>query len=383
MAPAHRRCRRLVTGLLAVCLISLAAACTTAAAAPIPSSELGVAMSNSQPSSLQLATSAGVGVVRQDFTDGTNADSAIAAFAALHLRAYPILELSGPQSAALDATEMATYATSFALRYGVNGSFWSANPQLPYLPVTSFEIGNEPNATPDPTLPPNWSQTLGPAGYALVYEAARTAIHLVDPTGTVVVAGMLDSGGTPFSTVEQYLSQIGPMDAVGFHPYQYYLSSMESDTSSLRTWLNANGHAGVPIDVNEFDSMDAISGSISSWGQTTATYTQWALCTPSLDVQNVQPFWWGSTSQAGQPSDPWYSLTDAGGNLTPLGSDYLAEVTQLTTQGCPAPPTPPASTPSKPAKPKKATAAKAKANRRRSTHSAAADRSARRSRRAH
>ena len=378
MSPAHRRCRRFATALLAACLLCFAA-CAAAAATPIPSSELGVAMSASVPSSLQLASSAGVGVVRQDFTDGNNADAAIAAFAALHLRAYALLELPSPQGAALDATEMATYATSFALRYGVNGSFWAQNPQLPYLPVTNFEIGNEPNAAPDPTLPANWSQTLGPAGYALVYEAARTAIHLVDPTGTVVVAGMLDSGGTPLSTAEQYLSQIGPMDAVGFHPYQYYLSSMESDTATLRTWLNANGHAGVPIDVNEFDSMDAISGSISDWGQTTATYTQWALCTSSLDVQNVQPFWWGSTSQAGQSSDPWYSLTDATGNLTPLGSDYLAEATQLTTQGCPPPPTPPA-TPSKPAKPaksKKAAAAKAKANRRRATHSAASDRSRR------
>ena len=256
-------------------------------------------------------------------------------FAALHLRAYALLMLPASQGAALDASAMAGYAAAFALRYGARGSFWSQNPQLPYLPVSSFEIGNEPNARSDPTVPQNWDQAVGPLGYGAIYEAARAAIHGLDPTAKVVVAGMLETAATPLSSVERYLWRIGPMDAVGFHPYDEQLSAMEDNTSGLRDWLNAHGHARVPIDVNEFDSFDAVSGSISAWGRQTATFTRWALCTPALDVENVQPFWWGSTPQVGQANDPWYSLTDAGGNLTPLGTDYLAEATRLTTQGCP------------------------------------------------
>ena len=89
------------------------------------------------------------------------------------------------------------------------------------------------------------------------------------------------------------------MDAVGFHPYLYDVTTMEQDTTALRQWLNANGHGNVPIDINEFGAGDGVTPGLAAWGAEVAQYTQWALCTPALDVENVQPFWWGGYPDGG------------------------------------------------------------------------------------
>ena len=71
----------------------------------------------------------------------------------------------------------------------------------------------------------------------------------------------------------------------------------------------------------------------AAWGSEVAQYTQWALCTPALEVENVQAFWWGAIPIA--DADPWFSMIDSEFSATPLGTAYLGEVEALTSQGCP------------------------------------------------
>ena len=71
---------------------------------------------------------------------------------------------------------------------------------------------------------------------------------------------MLDSGAIGLDQAEWYLGAIGPMDAVGYHPYLYDVTTMEKDTLALRAWLDANGHDGVPLDINEFGAPVSIVG---------------------------------------------------------------------------------------------------------------------------
>ena len=149
---------------------------------------------------------------------------------------------------------------------------------------------------------------------------------------------MLDSGAIGLDQAEQYLAAIGPVDAVGYHPYLYDATRMEQDTLALRQWLDGNGHAGVPLDINEFGAAEGVTPGSAAWGAEVAQYTQWALCTPTLDVEDVQAFWWGAVPLAA--NDPWFSMVDSGGSETPLGTAYLGEVQSLTSQGCPAAPGP-------------------------------------------
>ena len=241
---------------------------------------------------------------------------------------------------------MAAFVTTFAQRYGRGGSFWAQHPDLPYLPVESYEIGNEPDITPTAPADETSLHYADPAAYAQVYESARAALHQVDPAAQAVVGGMLDSGAIGLDQAEQYLGAIGPMDAVGYHPYLYDVTRMEQDTLALRQWLDANGHAGVPLDLNEFGAAAGVTAGPAAWGAQVAQYTQWALCTPGLGVEDVQAFWWGAIPIAA--TDPWFSMVDSGLSETPLGTAYLGEVQALTSQGCPAaaPPAPPVLAPS-------------------------------------
>ena len=145
---------------------------------------------------------------------------------------------------------------------------------------------------------------------------------------------MLDSGAIGLADAERYLSAVGPMDAVGYHPYLYDVTRMEQDTLALRQWLDANGHGGVPLDINEFGAAGGVTAGSAAWGAQVAQYTQWALCTPSLLVENVQAFWWGAVPLAN--TSPWFAMVDSALSQTPLGTAYLGEVSALTTQGCPA-----------------------------------------------
>src|SRR5207302_4445652 len=134
------------------------------------------------------------GLARMQVIQGGNADAAVALAAAAHLRYYPMMGLPGPtQEPAAAAGAMAQFVTSFAQRYGRGGAFWSEHPELPYLPVESYEIGNEPDITPTAPADQTSLHYPDPASYALVYQAARAALHGVDPAAQAVVGGMLDS----------------------------------------------------------------------------------------------------------------------------------------------------------------------------------------------
>ena len=328
------------TFLFVALTLMLVVGATASAATPVPASSVGVNFSPSPPN-LAAAAAVGAGVARTQIIEGSNIDAVVQLTAAAHLRLYPMLGIPVSHGPSADATEMAQFVSAFAQRYGTRGSFWGQNPQLPYLPVLSYEIGNEPDITPTDPADETSLHYADPAAFALVYAAARTALHGVDPNAKAVVGGVLDSGSPSLSDAERYLRAIGPADAIGYHPYLYDLSSMLQDTLLLRRWLNANHKAGVPLDINEFGSFLDPSGTlpnITSWGRQVAKYTQWALCTPSLRVENIQPEWWGGT--LGADGDAWFGMYSSELTPTPLGTAYLASVKQLTTSGCPAPAAP-------------------------------------------
>jgi hypothetical protein len=53
-------------------------------------------------------------------------------------------------------TVFAQFAALCVERYGPRGTFWSSHPGLPYLPVTAWEVWNEPN------LPQYWEPKPSP-----------------------------------------------------------------------------------------------------------------------------------------------------------------------------------------------------------------------------
>ena len=188
-------------------------------------------------------------------------DRQVVALARHGLRWEPLLcfsatwgsQVDGDYSAAPDGTEnFAGFAAALARRYGHDGSFWAEHPELPALPVTSYEIWNEPNATR------YWHP--GEAGdYADLYAAAHAAIHGADGAARVVVGGLAASGPDGVTPADDFLRRMyahrpdleGSVDAVGLHPFARDPQGVYRNVATFRHDLDDIAGKGIPIEVTE------------------------------------------------------------------------------------------------------------------------------------
>jgi hypothetical protein len=129
----------------------------------------------------------------------------------------------------LNPQDYADFATAVARRYGVNGTFWAANPALSQRPLAAIEIWNEP------WLWGFWKPQPDVAAYAALVRAAAPAIKAVQPGIKVLVSGDLQLGysdgrdytnGTNRNWEYGFLAQLlkqnfasGSVDAYSVHPY--------------------------------------------------------------------------------------------------------------------------------------------------------------------
>jgi hypothetical protein len=186
-------------------------------------------------------------------------DAIAAALARNDLRWQPILDYGTPWATSTigarawmappdDPENFAAYAAAFAARYGPNGAFWAEHPELPYLPVTDYEIWNEPN------LEQFWpGQDTAAERYADLFVAAARAVHATDPAGRVLVGGLssTDVGDFVARMLARQPDLLSLADAVGFHPYGGDPSVTYARIAALRSVLSAAGAPGMPIEVTE------------------------------------------------------------------------------------------------------------------------------------
>ena len=167
----------------------------------------------------------GVGLIRQTFhwnqieTSPGNYnwsiyDAYMAATASHGIRVLPILfdppKFRAKVSKKTSATypprhyaDLGTFGAAVVRRYGPNGSFWAQNPGLPRLPITAYQVWNEPN------IPAYWPTGPNPRQYAKLLRATGRGIRAADPRAEIVTAGMPDSHlsrpGNVFSYVKALL----------------------------------------------------------------------------------------------------------------------------------------------------------------------------------
>lgn len=80
--------------------------------------------------------------------------------------------------------DMGRFCGLLAKRYGRNGAFWKSHPELPYVPVRSWQIWNEPN------VPVYWAPRPNPEAYAQMLRSSSSEIKAVDPRAEVLTAGI-------------------------------------------------------------------------------------------------------------------------------------------------------------------------------------------------
>jgi plastocyanin len=139
-----------------------------------------------------------------------------------------------------DPADFAAFAAAVARRYGPGGSFWAAHPTLPYMPVTTWQVWNEPN------LRAYWPEGPDPAQYTALLRATWTALRGADHTALVVTAGLTQSTTTGAMSREDFLNGMyaagakGTFNRLGVNRYgkdDVLVPALES----LRAILSAHG----------------------------------------------------------------------------------------------------------------------------------------------
>jgi hypothetical protein len=190
-------------------------------------------------------------------------DRELSAIAAARLQPYPILDQTpawarvtrrhpsgvDPRSIAPRPGAFAAFATAFARRYGVHGSYASART----APVRTYEIWNEENEF-------RYYYPTSARGYAALYEQARTALHRVDRHATVVFGGLAavwHSDAVRFRVDAFTRAAIRAAGrcpaAVGYHGYPLSVHGIVVAVRDFRAVLDGVRCRRTPIDLNEYD----------------------------------------------------------------------------------------------------------------------------------
>ena len=178
-------------------------------------------------------------------------DHIAGALATAGLRWLPVLDYTAPWDQSIRGqdhspprsdSDYAAYAGAFAARYGSQGSFWRAHPDLPRLPVDTYEIWNEPDSAAF------WTPEPSPAGYGALYAVARDA---TDPAARVIIGGLTRLPSFLPALLAARPSLRGHIDGVGIHPYGPPEAALKR-VRTARAALELLGLAGVPLYATEF-----------------------------------------------------------------------------------------------------------------------------------
>jgi hypothetical protein len=265
----------------ALLALSLPAA---ASAAPIPSDFFGVSSpelisrtATERAPVLADQQAAGVRVIRQLFdwsaiepTKGsfswTSTDSFMTSTARAGMEVLPVVLYSPtwasscPSSTAppprqcrpASNSDYGAFLVTLIGRYGPDGSFWRSNPTLPKVPVTAWQIWNEPN------FPSFWGGTPNAAEYADMLKTVAPLIRAADPHAEIVSAGMPDSLVRTAIRLVPYVNALyaagvkGTFDDMGLHIYNNTPDLSVGLVEQVRAIMNAGGDNAAPIWVTEW-----------------------------------------------------------------------------------------------------------------------------------
>ena len=216
----------------------------------------------------------------------------------------------------------AQFVKAFATRYGRNGTFWSANPGLPYMPILRYEIWNEPN------LKGGWCPRPQPWLYADMFVSSSKAIKGVDPGAIVYTGGVAPPSAKNTKNHKQYLgvadffgkvtarqpSLNSFLDGAAVHIYPSTDGQKQLDKLA---WFRSQLHDGrianrIPMIVNEIGWATHV-GKVpitederaAAYGKMTVNYAR-----TNCNVGGILPHTWISPQQSSKNPEDWYGIAD-------------------------------------------------------------------------
>jgi hypothetical protein len=135
----------------------------------------------------------------------------------------------------------ANFAAALVQRYGPRGTFWSANPKIPKVPIRMWQVWNEPNTT---TF---WTQHPFAPSYVAFLRAAHDAIKAADPGAKVVLGGLPNDSWDALDTIYAVPGARRLFDVVDVHPYTKFPQGVVTILRIVRQTMAAHGDAHKPV----------------------------------------------------------------------------------------------------------------------------------------
>ena len=147
-----------------------------------------------------------------------------------------------------DFAAMGNFAAALVQRYGPAGSLWAERPDLPRVPIRSWQVWNEPN------IPSFWPTGAAAAAYTDLLKEVAASIRAADPGAEIVAAGLPNSSHGP--SVKTYLSAMydagaaAAFDTLAIHPYSEDFYGLMDQVHEMRAIASDHGD-DAPIWVTE------------------------------------------------------------------------------------------------------------------------------------
>jgi len=141
-------------------------------------------------------------------------------------------------------------------RYGTGGTFWSDTTDSydpPYLPITEWQIWNEPSSKTYFQPRPDAED------YARLVKLSSGAIRAVDPEAEIVLAGVftVPEGGYKYRP-KRYLSELFAVRGIGrhfdlaaVHPYARTIGGLRKQIKNVRGVMRRSGLSERPLVITE------------------------------------------------------------------------------------------------------------------------------------
>ena len=159
-----------------------------------------------------------------------------------------------------DLNAMGNFAAAVVQRYGRGGYFWGLHPDVPYLPMTAYQIWNEPNLAAYSPPKPSASR------YVAMLRATTPQIKANDAEAEVVTAGLPDSKLSK-PNLYRFIKQMyqagakGTFDTLGVNPYAPTARGLISKLRRIRSIMDAAGNSDASMWVTELGWSDVGPGS--------------------------------------------------------------------------------------------------------------------------
>lgn len=140
----------------------------------------------------------------------------------------------------------ARFTRALAERYGPRGDFWRENRDVPYRPIRTWQLWNEPN------LRYSWTDRRWAGPYVRLLRAGRAAIRRVDRRARFVLAGLPAFSWRDLAAIYRQRGARRLFDEVAIHPYTRPPRGLVEIAERVRAVMRRNGDARKPLRITEW-----------------------------------------------------------------------------------------------------------------------------------